>query len=160
MKLVRFDGGKTGLMVQLAAGLHVIHVIGSSGVLSPDDPVSQDSQRHPERQRKLGSVDRALGAGASWVATTGVADVSEFRPAELVVRRAEDVSLASFLGNPGGIVALDIVESSDAAQDPTGRDAMEGQFVALSAAATQVTSIIPFPDKIRSVQIFRPLQDL
>jgi hypothetical protein len=40
MKLVRFDGGKTGLMVQLAAGLHVIDVIGSLGVLSPDDPVS------------------------------------------------------------------------------------------------------------------------
>jgi hypothetical protein len=29
MKLVRLDGGKTGLMVQLASGPHVIDVIGS-----------------------------------------------------------------------------------------------------------------------------------
>ena len=41
MKLVQFDGGKTGLMVQLAAGPHVIDVIGSLGVLVPDDPISQ-----------------------------------------------------------------------------------------------------------------------
>jgi hypothetical protein len=41
MKLVRFDGGKTGLMVQLASGPHVIDVIGSLGALSPDDPISQ-----------------------------------------------------------------------------------------------------------------------
>src|ERR1700716_4655942 len=41
MKLVRFDGGKTGLMVQLASGRHIIDVIGSLGALSPDDPISQ-----------------------------------------------------------------------------------------------------------------------
>jgi hypothetical protein len=76
MKLVRFDGGKTGLMVQLASGPHVIDVIGSLGAFSPDE----HSQRHPERQRKLGSVDRALGAGANWIATTGVVGVSESRP--------------------------------------------------------------------------------
>src|ERR1700722_2090522 len=40
-KLVRFDGGKTGLMVQLASGPHIIDVIGSLGVFSPGDPVSQ-----------------------------------------------------------------------------------------------------------------------
>jgi hypothetical protein len=40
MKLVRFDGGKTGLMVQLASGPYVIDVIGSLGVFSPSDPVS------------------------------------------------------------------------------------------------------------------------
>ena len=41
MKLVRFDGGKTGLMVQFASGPHVIDVIGSLGALSPGDPISQ-----------------------------------------------------------------------------------------------------------------------
>ena len=77
----------------------------------------------------------------------------------LVIRRAEEVSLAPFLGNPRGIVILDIIESSEVAQDPTGREAMEGQFGVLSPADTQVTSIIPFRDKIRSVQISHPLQD-
>ena len=40
MKLVRFDGGKTGLLVRLPTGLHVIDVIGSLGALSPEDPIS------------------------------------------------------------------------------------------------------------------------
>ena len=72
MKLVRFDGGKTGLMVQLAAGPHVIDVIGESRcALAGRSHFARHSQRHPERQRKLGSVDRALGAGANWIATTG-----------------------------------------------------------------------------------------
>jgi hypothetical protein len=72
MKLVSFDGGKTGLMVQLASGPYVIDVIGSLGVFSPDDPISQ-GVLNGILKRKPGSVGRALGAGANWVATTGVA---------------------------------------------------------------------------------------
>ena len=41
MKLVRFNGGKTGLVVELPSGPHVIDVVGSLGALSPDDPISQ-----------------------------------------------------------------------------------------------------------------------
>jgi hypothetical protein len=41
MKLIRFGGGKTGLMVQITSGPHVIDVIGSLGALSPGDPISQ-----------------------------------------------------------------------------------------------------------------------
>lgn len=41
MKLVRFDGGKTGLMVQFDSGPHVIDIIGSLGAFVPDDPLSQ-----------------------------------------------------------------------------------------------------------------------
>ena len=81
MKLVRFDGGKTGLMVQFASGPHVIDVIGSLGAaLAGRSHFARHSQRHPERQRKPGSVDRASGAGANWIATTGVVGVSESRP--------------------------------------------------------------------------------
>jgi hypothetical protein len=81
MKLVRFDGGKTGLMVQFASGPHVIDVIDSLGVLVAGRcHFARHSQRHPERQGKLGSVDRALGAGANWIATTGVVGIGESRP--------------------------------------------------------------------------------
>src|SRR5215470_2783307 len=41
MKLVRFDGGKTGLMVDLPSGPHVLDIVGSLGALAPDDPISQ-----------------------------------------------------------------------------------------------------------------------
>ena len=81
MKLVRFDDGKTGLMVQLAAGPHVIDVIGSLGVLSPGDPISQGVLNGILKNKgSWGSVDRALESGPNWIATTGVVGVSEFRP--------------------------------------------------------------------------------
>jgi hypothetical protein len=77
---------------------------------------------------------------------------------DLVICRVDEVSLALPLRNPRGIAALDIVEASEVAQDPTGRQAMERQFGIPSPADTQPTSIIPFPDKIRSVENSLPLQ--
>ena len=159
MKLVRFDGGKTGLMVQLAAGPHVIDVIGSLGVLSPGDPISQ------------GILNGILKDKGNWApliahweqARVGLRRLESLALANsdqpnLVICRAGEVSLAQSLGNPRGIVTLDIMESSEVAQDPTGREAMERQFGVPSPADTQVTSIIPFWDKIRSVEISLPLQ--
>jgi hypothetical protein len=159
VKLVRFDGGKTGLMVQLASGLHIIDVIGSLGVFSPGDPVSQ------------GILNGILKDRGSWApliehweqARTGLRRLASMALANpnrprLVMFRADEVSLAP-LKNPGGIAALEIVESCEAARDPTGREAMERQFVVLPPADTQVTSIIPFRDKIRSVERSHALQD-
>ena len=160
MKLVRFDGGKTGLMVQLASGPHVIDVIGSLGALSPGDPISQ------------GILNGILKDKGSWApliehweqARIGLRRLASLALANpdrphLVICRADEVSLAPLLRNPRGIVTLDIMESSEVAQDPTGRETMERQFGVPSPADTQVTSIIPFRDKIRSVQISHPLQD-
>ena len=157
MKLVRFDGGKTGLMVQLASGPHVIDVIGSLGVLSPDDPISQ------------GILNGILKDKGSWapliehweqarIGLRRLASLANPDRLHLVICRADEVSLAPLLRNQRGIVTLDITESSEVAQDPTGREAMERQFGVPSPADTQVTSIIPFRDKIRSVEISLPLQ--
>src|ERR1700692_183944 len=114
MKLVRFDGGKTGLMVQFAAAPHVIDVIGSLGVLSPGDPISQ------------GILNGILKDKGSWApliehwerARIGLRRLASLALANpdrphLVICRADKVSLAMFLKNPGGIVTLDIVESSE-----------------------------------------------
>ena len=159
MKLVRFDSGKTGLMVQLASGPHVIDVIGSLGALSPDDPISQ------------GILNGILKDKGSWApliehweqARTGLRRLTLLASANpdgphLVIRRADEARLALPLGDPRGIVSLDIAESNEVAQDPTGREAMKGQFGLPLPADTQVTSIIPFRDKIRSVEISLPLQ--
>ena len=159
MKLVRLDGGKTGLMVQLASGPHVVDVIGSLGALSPDDPISQ------------GILNGILKDKGSWApliehweqARIGLRRLASFalanpdRP-DLVICRADEVSLALLLRNPRGIVTLDIVESSEVAQDPTGREAMARQFGVPSPADAQVASIIPFRDKIRSVEKSLPHQ--
>ena len=40
MQLIRFDGNKTGLVVNLASGIHVVDVIASVGALTPEDPIS------------------------------------------------------------------------------------------------------------------------
>src|ERR1700692_2587957 len=160
MKLVGFDGGKTGLMVQFASGPHVIDVIGSLGALAPDDPLSQSI---------LNGILKDKGSWAPLIehweqARTGLrrlaalASANPDRP-HLVICRADEVSPAPPLRNPRGIAALDIVESSEVAQDPTGREAMERQFGFSSPADTQMTSIIPFRDKIRSAEISLPLQD-
>ena len=86
-----------------------------------------------------------------------LASANSDRP-HLVICHADEARLALPLGNPRGIVTLDIAESSEVAQDPTGREKMARQFGVPSPADTQVTSIIPFRDKIRSVEISLPLQ--
>ena len=160
MKLVRFDGGKTGLMVQLASGPHIIDVIGSLGVFSPGDPVSQGI---------LNGILKDRGSWASLIehwqqARTGLRRLASIALANpdrprLVMFRADEVSLA-LSKNPGGIAALEITESCEVAQDPTGRATMERQFVVLPPADMQVTSIIPFRDNIPSVERSHALQDV
>jgi hypothetical protein len=78
MKLVRFDGGKTGLMVQLAAGPHVIDIIGSLGVLSPDDPISQ------------GILNGILKDKGNWAPL-----IAHWQQARVGLRRLESLALAT-----------------------------------------------------------------
>jgi hypothetical protein len=160
MKLVRFDDGKTGLIVQLASGLHIIDVIGSLGALSPDDPISQGILNGilKDKGNWAPLIEHWEHARAGLRRLVSLALANPDRP-PLVVRRAEEINLSLLARNQRGIVALDIVESSEAAQDPTGREAMERQFGIPSPADSQVTSIIPFRDKKRSVEISPPLQD-
>jgi hypothetical protein len=121
MKLVRFDGGKTGLMVELASGPHVIDVIGSLGLLSPDDLISQ------------GILNGILKDKGSWapliehweLARMGLRRLASLASANpdrphLVICLADEVRLALPLRKPRGIAILDIVESGEVAQDPDG----------------------------------------
>ena len=159
MKLIRFDGGKTGLMVQLASGPHVVDVVGSLGALSPDDPISQ------------GILNGMLKDGGSWAplnehweqARTGLRRLASLAFANpdrpyLVICCADEARLALPLGNPGGIVTLDIAEAGEVAQDPTGREAMQREFGVPSPVETEVTTIFQLQDKKRSVEISLPLQ--
>jgi hypothetical protein len=159
MKLVRFDDGKTGLMIQLTSGPHVIDIIGSLGALSPGDPISQ------------GVLNGILKDKGSWApliehweqARTGLRRLASLASAnpdrqDLVMHGADEVSLALLSWNPRGIAIIDIIESSDVAQDPTGREALERQFGGPLPADTEAASLIPLQDKIRSVAICLPLQ--
>jgi 2-haloacid dehalogenase len=81
----------------------------------------------------------------------------------LVIRRADEARLALSLGDPRGIVSLDIAESNEVAQDLTGREVMTRQFerifgeksamrmwfanfIMYSAALTVAGCYVPFTD--------------
>jgi len=95
------------VMVQLAAGPHVIDVIGSLDVLSPDDPISQGI---------LNGILRDKGNWAPLIAhweqarvglrrLESLALATSDRP-NLVIRRAEEVSPALFWGIREALSAL------------------------------------------------------
>jgi hypothetical protein len=148
-------------LVQLASGPHVIDVVGSLGVLSPGDPISQGI---------LNGILKDKGSWAPLIEHWGRARFGSRRLASLalanpdqphlVICHVDEASLAPLLRNPKEVVSLDIVEWGEVAQDPTGREAMEQQFRIRSPADTQAASIIPLPDKIRSAAIWLRPQGL
>jgi hypothetical protein len=116
MKLIRFREWRTGLVVELATGLHVIDVVASVGALLPDDPVSN------------GVLNGVLKDGGSWaplIEHWGPAGAGLKRLAQLASRRPDhpglvmhpfDETLATPLsGNSPLIVAIEITELSNQA---------------------------------------------
>jgi hypothetical protein len=140
MKLIRFDGNKTGLVVELASGTHVVDVIASVGALVPEDPISH------------GILNGLLKSNTSWspllehwdMARKGLRRLAALAhapgPTQVVLCRLEDVRRVS-ARPPNVIVSLDIQESEGFLRDPTGRDVMERQFDDTSAAPFVTTAL-------------------
>jgi hypothetical protein len=126
MKLVRFDDDKTGLVVELSSGPHVVDVIASIGALIPEDPISH------------GVLNGLLKDNGSWapliqhwkMARSGLCRLAILAQtagsSQIVVRRLDDLKESSV--QPDRINSLDIGELNATSQDPTGREAMELQF--------------------------------
>ena len=125
MKLIRFDGNKTGLVVELASGTHVVDVVASIGALAPEDPISH------------GVLNGLLKDNGSWaqliqhwgMARRGLRRLAVLARASgpVVLRRLDEVRGTS-ARHPDGIGSLDIGELEAATQDPTARKVMEHQF--------------------------------
>jgi hypothetical protein len=134
MKLIRFDGGKTGLLVEISGAIRVIDVIASLGVLSPGDPIS------------LGILNGILKDKGSWAALIQhwpqariglrrlAAAASSTEPSAVVLLGIDEIRLPSRADGPDGIASLEIVESMPA-QYPTGREAIVRQFADRESAA-------------------------
>jgi hypothetical protein len=125
MKLIRFDGNKTGLVVELASGTHVVDVVASIGALTPEDPISHGV---------LNGLLKDNGSWAQLIQHWGMACMGLRRLAVLaqasgpvVLRRLDEVRGTS-ARHPDGIGSLDIGELEAVSQDPTGRKVMERQF--------------------------------
>jgi len=127
MLLIRFDGNKTGLVVNLASGIHVVDVIASVGALAPEDPISH------------GILNGLLKSNSSWaqllehweMARKGLRRLAALAqapgPTQVVLFRLDEVRCVS-AHPPNGIGSLDIREAEATSQDPTGRAVMERQF--------------------------------
>ena len=125
MKLVRFNGGKTGLLVELPGGPHVIDVVGSLGALAPDDPISQGVLNGILRDKGSWALLiehwRYARSGLRRLARLAMANPAAPR---LVICPIDKARLALPCTDPDSIATLDIVEFGELARDPTGREAM------------------------------------
>ena len=128
MKLVRFGDRRTGLVVDLEAGPHIIDVVASVGALLPHDLISN------------GVLNGILREGGDWApliehwsyASAGLrrlinlALMAPDHP-HLVLRTYDDAQV--MLHDSCGIVALEISETREIQfWDPTGRAVMRAQL--------------------------------
>src|SRR5882757_4843879 len=127
MQFIRFDGNKTGLIVELASGILVVDVIASVGALAPEDPISH------------GILNGLLKDNGSWaqllehweMARKGLGRLAVLArapgPTRVVLCRLDEVHFG-LARPPNGIASLDVLEPEALSQDPTGRAVMERQF--------------------------------
>jgi hypothetical protein len=131
MKLIRFDDAKTGLVVELPSGPHVIDVIASIGALVPGDPIShgvlngilKDKSDWATLIQHWKTVRAGLRKLAILAQTGGSSQV--------VLRRYDEVRGESSRC-PDGIDSLDIGECDAIGPDPTGREVIERHFAGSS----------------------------
>lgn len=128
MKLIRMAADRTGLLVRLPSGPHVVDIVRSLGVFVPHDPLAN------------GFLNGALKDGCNWESI--VRNWTYLRsPLKQLARIASIkpdhplLAIYPFAGEPpaegsrNGIIAIEITEAGDLeAFDPTGRLAMAKQF--------------------------------
>jgi hypothetical protein len=128
MKLVRFGDWRTGLLVQLPNGPHVIDVVASVGVLLPEDPISH------------GLLNGMLKDGGSWApliqhwerVRPGLRRLAQLASSypdhpRLIMLPVAGIHPASRSADQRRIAALEIAELDELAFDPTGRESMMRQ---------------------------------
>jgi hypothetical protein len=144
LKLVRFGEWRTGLVVELPTGPHVIDVVASVGTLLPEDPVSS------------GLLNGILREGGSWApliehwahvraGLKRLAEVALRRPdrPDLFMHPFDGILAAPLTGNSASIAALEITELNNDAtstrERPRIRDGVaDARVVALDAYRNRV----------------------
>jgi hypothetical protein len=146
MRLVRFDSDKTGLVVELSTGPHVIDVVASIAALVPEDPISQgvlngllkDNGGWAPLINHWNMARRGLRRLAVLARTAG--------SSQIVLRRLDQVKIPTV--RPDAIGSLEIEDCDAVAQDPTGREVMECQFAAASQDPAGQAAMISQPSDV------------
>src|SRR5258705_11638535 len=157
MQLIRFDGNKTGLIVELASGIHVVDVIASVGALAPEDPISH------------GILNGLLKDNGSWaqllghweMARKGLHRLAVLARApgstQVVLRRLDEVRGVS-ARPPDGIGSLDIRGFDATTQGTNGREVIERQFAESSVTTGQPGQGNQFGSRNRSEAVLLTVQ--
>lgn len=110
MKFVRFANGKSGLIVELPTGPHVIDIVASLHVLAPGDPIS------------LGILNGLFKETGSWapllqhwqmarIGLTRLARAAAIDGSGVVLRSIDDTRSASRTTPADGIISIEITET-------------------------------------------------
>jgi hypothetical protein len=140
MKLAKMTDQTIGLIVALPSGPHIVDIAKSVGIFAPHDPLSN------------GLLNGAFKDGGDWSSIVKhwahlqwplkrLALIAETCPDHrgLVLQSLARRKLKGESANP--IVAIDITDMQPFEErDPTGRRAMERQFVTPSQSASEVNS--------------------
>jgi hypothetical protein len=153
MKLVRMDGDKIGLLVELPTGPHVVDIVNSLGVFAAHDPVSG------------ALINGVLKERCAWVALVNNWNYLR-KPLKLLARtastNADDSRLAicpfayerQMNDPPRGIVAIDITDADPEICDPAGQLVVPRQFS--EAMADQVHQSPPsMPENVLVIDFSR-----
>lgn len=143
MKFVRFDDGRSGLVVELPTGPHVIDIAASLRVLAPGDPIS------------LGILNGLFKDNGGWaplmqhwqMARVGLIRLTRAAANEgsgVILHPLDDARLAARTTDADGIISIEITESEPVSHDPTGQDMIARQFSGQDCKTHQIdTQIIP-----------------
>src|SRR5258708_21969133 len=126
MKLIRFNGNKTGLVVELASGIHVVDVIASIGALVPEDPIThgvlngllKDNGSWAQLIQHWGMARKGLRRLAVLAQASG--------PTQVVLRRLDEGRGAA-ARHPDGLGRLNSGELWGGSQDAEAREVLERQ---------------------------------
>lgn len=122
MKLIRFDSGRTGLVIDRADGRYVIDVVGSLRALAPEDPITQGV---------LNGVLKDCGSWSSVIehwphVRRGLMKLARLAMAReesrLLIHPFDEVRFGHSSSDPHSIASLDIIEQREVAHDPTAHD--------------------------------------
>ncbi|MBR0696021.1 hypothetical protein [Bradyrhizobium lablabi] len=158
MKLAKITDETIGLVVTLPNGPHIVDIAKSVGVFAPHDPLSngilngtfKDGGDWPSIVKHWARLQWSLNRLAL------VAETCPDHPC-LVLQSLADRNLK---GEPSNsIVAIEITDMQPREQrDPTGRRAMEQQFVAPLQDATEADSAAA-PETAQIIGFVRPNSD-
>jgi hypothetical protein len=113
MRLIRFGEGRTGILLDLPTGPHVLDVVASIGALSPEHPISNETLKDTLKDSTWGALVRHWDSARVGLGKLVEMASSTPRHSDLTIHRWVEVDAMPKSAKGGEIVALGIAEGDD-----------------------------------------------